>query len=85
MEIGKAYFIRALTYHYTGRVVASNDKFVTLRDAAWIADSGRFATALATGEMEEVEPYPDDSECYVVWANIVDFCPWYHPLPRTQK
>jgi len=82
-EIGKAYLIRTVTMHYTGRVIEVTDTDVVLSDAAWIADTGRFSTSLATGELEEVEPYPQ--KVAVSRGAIVDFTEWDHALPRTQK
>ena len=81
-EIGKAYFIRSITMHYTGRLVAVTDTDLVLEDAAWIADSGRFADALAKGTLSEVEPYPN--RCIVSRNAIVDACQWDHDLPREQ-
>lgn len=81
--IGGNVFVRTVTHHYTGRLAAIADGFLHLEDAAWIADDGRFATALKTGTLNEVEPYPGD--CYVTVGSVVDLCEWQHDLPRTQK
>jgi len=81
--IGEAYLIRTVTMIYTGRLVALTPTDFVLEDAAWIADTGRFATALATGSLSEVEPYPG---CVIVSrASYVDASVWKHPLPRQQK
>lgn len=80
--IGKNVFIRTVTNYYTGRLV-SCDQYLHLEDAAWIADTGRFATALETGKLNEVEPYPAD--CWVAVGSITDISEWRHQLPRTQK
>lgn len=82
-EVGKAYMIRTVTMHYTGRVVAVTDSDVVLEDAAWIADTGRFADSLASGELAEVEPYP--GRVAICRGAMVDFAEWCHKLPRTQK
>ena len=58
-EIGAVYFIRTVTMINTGRVIAANDKWIVLEDAAWIASTGRFADALKKCEFSEVEPFPD--------------------------
>lgn len=81
--IGKAVFIRTVTMHYTGRLVAISADTLVLDDAAWIADSGRFATALATGELVEVEPFP--GRVCVGRGALVDITAWDHALPRAQK
>jgi hypothetical protein len=81
--IGKAYLIRTVTMHYTGRVVAVTDSDVMLEDAAWIADTGRFADSLATGSLSEIEPYP--GRVAVCRGGMIDFAEWQHALPRSQK
>jgi hypothetical protein len=82
-EIGKAYLIRTVTMHYTGRVVVVTDSDVMLDDAAWIADTGRFSDSLSSGELSEVEPYP--GRVAVCRGAIVDFSEWSHDLPRVQR
>lgn len=81
--IGKNVFVRTVTHHYTGRLAAADERFLRLEDAAWIADDGRFADALSTGSLNEVEPYP--AECLVAVGALLDLCEWGHDLPRTQK
>ena len=80
--IGKKLFIRTVTYHCTGLVTSVFDGFIELEDSAWIADSGRFADALATGELSEVEP---TKRMWVAIASIVDIFEWEHDLPLEQK
>lgn len=82
-ETGKAYLIRTVTMHYTGRVLAVTNSDVVLEDAAWIAYTGRFADSLQTGELSEIEPYP--GRVAVCRGAMVDFCEWPHKLPKVQK
>ena len=81
-EVGQSYFIRTVTYHLTGRVNAIVDGFLVLEDAAWIADSGRFSTAIKTGELNEVEPV---EKALVNMSSITDAFLWKHALPRTVR
>ena len=81
--VGKNVFVRTVTHHHTGRLAHIDDRFLTLDDAAWIADDGRFADALANGTLSEVEPFP--GTCLVAVGAIVDVCEWQHGLPRKQK
>lgn len=81
--IGDAVFIRTVTYHYTGRIVAIYPGEIVLADAAWVADSGRWSVALATGTLSEVEPYP--GEVVISRGAVVDVSRWAHPLPRSAK
>lgn len=80
-EIGKAYFIRTVTYHLTGRLVAVDKDFLLLEDAAWVADSGRFTQAIGEGKLSEVEPV---GEAIVNKQSICDAFPWKHELPQVQ-
>lgn len=80
--IGKKVFIRTVTYHLTGKVIKRIGKFWQLKDAAWIADSGRFMQAIKNGELEEVEPV---GEAFVNTDSIVDLYNWKHKLPTEQK
>ena len=82
-NIGDSVFVRTVTYHYTGKIAAIYPGEIMLVDAAWIADSGRFHTALATGALSEVEPYP--AGVVISRGAIVDVSPWAHPLPRVAK
>ena len=82
-ELDKCYLIRTVTMMYTGRLIAVTDSDLALEEAAWIADSGRYANALATGELNEVEPYPN--QVIVSRAAIVDAAIWAHQLPRVVK
>ena len=82
----RAVFIRTVTSYYTGEVLEENDLEIVLVKAAWIADTGRFAQAMATGEFSEVEPYPDEFEVGVNRGSVTDIVRnWPHPLPRAQK
>lgn len=83
LQIGQAYLIRTVTMYYTGRVVAITDSDIILEDAAWIADTGRFADCLRTGNFNEVEPFPNGT--IVSRGAIVDCTSWPHPLPKAQK
>lgn len=61
-EIGKKYLIRTVTMIQTGEVRQVKGKFLVLKDAAWIADTGRFSVALEDQEkFNEVEPFKNDA------------------------
>lgn len=84
-RVGEAYFIRTVTHHLTGRLVAVTDAELVLVDAAWIASDGRFAEAMRTGALDEVEPYPDGAEVIVGRGALIDGVRWPHALPREQR
>lgn len=81
-QVGKCYLIRTATMAQLGRVTAVYPQFIALSNASWVADTGRFADALRTGALSEVEPGDD---CIVGIAQISDGWAWRHPLPRVQK
>lgn len=63
-DIGGLYMFRTVTHIITGRLVSVHKDGMRVTDAAWIADTGRFTQAVASGDFSEVEPYPDG--CIVV-------------------
>ena len=83
LKVGDQVFIRGAIYHYTGKVAALEDGAVRLEQAAWVADSGRWYTALQTGELSEVEPEPHG--VMIPIGAIADWRPWPHALPADQK
>ena len=80
---GKKYFIRTVTMHLVGELKFINSKDIVLSDASWVADSGRFHTALKTGKLNEVELFTGDVN--INRESIVDATEWTHKLPRDQK
>ena len=81
--VGECLLIRTVTMTLTGRVTRIDAELIELESAAWIADTGRFADALSTGKLSEVEPFP--SKAWIQRSSVVDMAPWDHTLPRTQK
>lgn len=81
--VGGKYFIRTVTYFATGEVESIKGDFLVLKDAAWIADTGRFAQAIETGVLSEVEPV--EVLMFVNINTIIDAFEWQHSLPREQK
>ncbi len=80
--IGKKLFMRTVTYHLVGEVKKIVGKFLELKNASWVADSGRFMNAIKDGTLKEVEPV---GAAFVNIESITDFFPWVHVLPKDQK
>ena len=58
---GKNVLIRTVTHHYSGNVISVDNLTLTMKDAAWIADDGRFNESLRDPDnFNEVEPYLND-------------------------
>lgn len=70
-QVGKPYLIRTVTMTLHGTLVAVTPSELVLRDAAWIADSGRFANFLKGEEPNEVEPFPD-GDVLVGRGSVID-------------
>ena len=83
--VGKNIFIRTVTHHLTGRLVAVHAQELVLEDASWIPDDGRFATAMESGEFGEVEPYPSGCQVFVGRSGIIDARHFAFSLPRERK
>jgi hypothetical protein len=81
--VGKKLFIRTVTYHLVGEVVKIVGNLFELKNASWIADSGRFKQAIDDGVLNEVEPVK--VPVFVNINSITDMFIWTHKLPREQK
>jgi hypothetical protein len=81
--IGEKYFLRTVTFHYTGRLTKVFDKELVFEDVAWIADDGNFSQSF-TKDYEEVDPFPD-GEVIVGRGALLDMAIIKKDLPRTRK
>ena len=82
--IGSNVMIRTVTMYQIGKLVEVHDQELVLEDASWAADTGKFSVSLATGALDEVEPWPA-GRVIVGRGAIVDCCVWSHDLPRSAK
>lgn len=82
-QIGGLYFIRTVTNYVTGRVMRVTNQEIIVEDAAWIADTGRFADAIKNVDFDEVEPYPS-GEVIIGRSAVIDAVK-ISKLPREQK
>lgn len=81
--VGASVLIRTVTNYHTGRIIAIDDRWIVLEDAAWVGNTGRFSTALNSGELTEVEPFVNNA--WVAVGAVVDMTIWTHDLPRSVK
>lgn len=80
--VGGKYFFRTVTYFLTGEVKKVVGRFIYLKNAAVIFDTGRFMECIKNGTINEVEPV---GEAFVNLDSVTDFFPWKHKLPSDQK
>ena len=83
--IGRNYLFRTVTHIVTGKLLRIHSDGLIVTDAAWIADTGRYAQAVATGSFSEVEPYPDGAEVVINATAMIDAVEINGALPRSQK
>jgi hypothetical protein len=83
-QVGKNYFIRTVTHHYTGHLESVGPQELVLSKAAWIADDGKFSKALANETFSEVEMYPASSKVIIGRGSILDAVQ-IKKLPDTTK
>ena len=83
VEVGKSYLFRTVTHIEVGKVKSIDGVFITLEDASWIPDTGRYHDCLAKGIFNEVEPYPLTTT--INSSALINFAPWPHKLPGEQK
>ena len=76
---GSKVLIRTVTMTLLGEVVLETAQLIVLTNGGWVADTGRFGAALATGKIEEFERAP--GQFAVGLGAIVDVWPWEHDIP----
>jgi len=84
-EAGKCYLIRTVTHYVAGTIVCVGKSEIVMRDAAWIADTGRFSDALRLASFNEIEPYPEGSTPIVGRGSIIDAVRINPTSPFVQK
>lgn len=87
LRIGCVVLIRTVTHYHIGRVIElfqlHGVGFVTLEDAAWVADTGRFSEALKGRIVNESEPF--DQPVTVGLGSIIDATYWGGTIPLPLK
>jgi hypothetical protein len=75
--VGMKLFIRTVTYHMIGKVVAVNGTLMELSDASVVFDSGNLNNALSTGILASKESV---GRMWINASAITDIFPWGHKL-----
>lgn len=83
LAVGDKCFIRTVTMYYTGQIKKICGQFLTLENACWIPDTGRFYDFLKEGKANEVEPFLDD--VHIPLGSLIEITKWTHKLPKEQK
>lgn len=83
--VGKKYLIRTVTMIFTGSLVQATPNELVITDAAWIAETCRWADTVREGVFNEVEPFPDKAHVIISRGSIIDAVMVDWALPRDQK
>lgn len=74
---GTTVYVRTVTYHWVGRVVAVSPREVYLHPAEVVFESGAFTTFFTgRGTRQEKVPTTEDAPACIVRSAIVDLVPW---------
>ena len=84
-EIGRNYFVRTVTHHFVGTLVAVFPQELKFENCSWVPEDGRFTQALEKGELSEVEPYPRGSRPIIGRAALIDCVVVTWAPPSSQK
>jgi hypothetical protein len=82
LKKGDKLLIRTVSYFQAGEFVEMRDGFIHLKDASWIADTGRFTEAVVTASFAEVEIFAKPVLVNVSAIVDITFLP---SLPISQK
>lgn len=87
VEIGQAYLFRTIGYHWLGRVQAVNGRWLTLTDASWVSDTGRYSEAVSgnIGTIASSELEPSPRPVILNSDHITDAVHYPFELPRNVK
>lgn len=84
-EVGKSFMVMTIAHYIVGELVGFNDRELFFKKASVVVDTGRFMNCAKNGELDEVEPYPDNMKVKVSRDAIVRAHPWMFALPLSQK
>jgi len=77
-KVGDKVFIRSVTLYYIGKIEKIEGDWVTLSNASWIADTGRFFDFLKDGECNEYESFQNNVSIHI--GSMIDITEWKHDL-----
>lgn len=81
LKKGDKVLIRTVTYFQAGEFVEMRDGFIHLKNASWVADTGRFTQAVAEAKFVEVEIFAKPVLVNVAAIIDITFLP---NLPKVQ-
>lgn len=82
-KLQQNYLVRTVTMYHVGTLTSVYEHELVLEGCSWVADTGKFSTALTTGSLSEVEVMP--GPVIIGRGAVVDATEWKHPLPTETK
>ena len=71
-EIGKPYTLMTVLGWYKGILVSETDKTLTLTNASWVAESGRFSEYVKDdSNVKEEEPFEEHTKLIVERSSLI--------------
>lgn len=85
--VGTQYLFRTIGYHWLGKVAAITGKFLTIDEATWVANTGRFSDALNGGieKLSSAELEPSPRPVVINSDHITDAVEYPFSIPRGVK
>lgn len=80
-EVGKKYLVRTVTMYSVGEVVEVVGKFLVMKDASWISDTGTYSKCLKDSSVLREVEYLDTPKFFLNLDSIVDACEVFYCLP----
>lgn len=83
--IGKAIFVRTVTFYYVARLKKVYSKELVIEHVCWIPDTGRFNECMKEGRFNEIEPFNLKKDVFIGRGAIIDLSEWNFDLPTQKK
>ena len=80
--VGSDVLLKTVTDYYVGKIVKIDKEEITLSDASWIANTGRWHVALATGFDQNAEIEPCVGLVVINRKALTAGMLWPHALPK---
>lgn len=81
--IGQSYLIRLFTHYWIGKLLAVYENELVLKNASWIADTGRYHKAVDIENLVEIEPRK--GPIVIGRGALIDCAEWNADLPTEPK
>lgn len=82
-KVGNNVILKTVTDYYVGRILMVGEEEIVLVEASWVADTGRWSVALATGFDEDAEIEPCMDPVVVNRKALTAGTLWRHALPKS--